>query len=508
MGFENEHIVMLPFMAQGHLIPFLALAKQIQQRTNFTITIACTPLNIQSLQSTITTSPNNNTIHLAELPFCSTDHGLPPNTETTENLPLKQVVNLFTASLSLESPARRLISGIIEKEGRPPLCVISDVFFGWANDVAESLGTVNVSFTTGGAYGTAAYISIWLNLPHRSTHKDFFTLPGFPERCRFNISQLHPFLRAADGTDSWSRFFQPQISLSAKSFGWLCNTVEEIEPFGLDILRNYVRLPVWSIGPLIPREALKNSSTLDVSVSRQRAGKKLSFPAEKCLEWLDSHGSDSVIYISFGSQNTISETQMKELAIGLEESGRAFIWVIRPPVGFDLKGEFRAEWLPQGFEERMRKSKQGLLVHNWAPQLEILSHKSTRVFVSHCGWNSVMESLSQGVPIVGWPLAAEQAYNSKMLEEEMGVSVELTRGVQSKIVGEEVKGVIDLVMDESGKGGEMRKNAAVIKEKIRASIKDDDEEKGSSVKAMDDFVAALLSKRQESSKSSNSIVSN
>ncbi|CAL8084538.1 unnamed protein product [Prunus armeniaca] len=323
------------------------------------------------------------------------------------------------------------------------------------------------------------------------------------ERCCFDISQLHPFIRAADGTDSWSRFFQPQISLSTNSFGWLCNTVEEIEPFGLDILRKNLRRPVWSTGPLIPREALKNTSTLDLSVSRQRAGKTLSFPAEKCLEWLDQHASDSVIYISFGSQNTISETQMKELAIGLEESGRAFIWVIRPPVGFDLKGEFREEWLPQGFEERMSKSKQGLLLHNWAPQLEILSHKSTRVFVSHCGWNSVMESLIQGVPIVGWPLDAEQGYNSKMLVEEMGVSVELARGVQSNIVGKEVKGVIDLVMDEGGKGGEMWKNAVEIKEKIRASIRDDAEEKGSSVKAMDDLVAALLSKKQESSKSSN-----
>ncbi|KAM2178410.1 hypothetical protein ACFX1R_033488 [Malus domestica] len=189
---------------------------------------------------------------------------------------------------------------------------------------------------------------------------------------------------------------------------------------------------------------------------------------------------------------------MMELAVGLEESGKPFVWVIRPPVGFDLKGEFRAEWLPHGFEERMSKRKQGLLVHNWAPQLEILSHKSTGVFVSHCGWNSVMESLSQGVPIVGWPLAAEQAYNSKMLVEEMGVSVELTRGVQSNIGWKEV---IDLVMDESGKGGEMRKNAGEIKKKIRGSIRDNDgdqgKEKGSSVKAMEDFVAALLSKKQD-----------
>ncbi|XP_021818431.1 UDP-glycosyltransferase 92A1-like [Prunus avium] len=380
MGFETHCDAAIHGSRPYHTISSTSkanLAKQIQQRTNFTITIATTPLNIQSLQSTIATSSNNNTINLAELSFCSTDHGLPPNTETPENLPLSKLINLVAASVSLEAPARRLISDIMEKEGRPPLCIISDVFFSWANDVADSLGTVNVSFTTGGAYGTAADTSIWLNLPHRSTEEDFFTVPGFPERCCFNISQLDPFTRAADGTDSWSRFFQPQIALSAKSFGWLCNTLEEIEPFGLDVLRNYVRLPIWSIGPLIPREALKNSSTLDVSVSRQRAGKKLSFPAEKCLEWLHQHASDSVIYISFGSQNTISETQMKELAIGLEESGRAFIWVIRPPVGFDLKGEFREVWLPQGFEERMNKSKQGLLLHNWAPQLDILSHKSS-----------------------------------------------------------------------------------------------------------------------------------
>ncbi|CAB4294226.1 unnamed protein product [Prunus armeniaca] len=100
MGFENEHIVMLPFMAQGHIITFLALAKQIHHRTNFTITIATTPLNIQSLQSTIATSSNNNTINLAELSFCSTDHGLLPNTETPENLPLSKQINLFAASVS------------------------------------------------------------------------------------------------------------------------------------------------------------------------------------------------------------------------------------------------------------------------------------------------------------------------------------------------------------------------------------------------------------------------
>ncbi|XP_059653323.1 UDP-glycosyltransferase 92A1-like [Cornus florida] len=502
MGGSQEHIVMLPFMAQGHLIPFLALAKQIHQRTGFTITIANTPLNIKYLHSTISKDPSTasslsqSQIRLVSLPFSSSDHGLPPNTENTEALPLHQIVNLFQSSSSLESPVRELVSDIAEKEGRPPLCIVSDVFFGWANTVANSLGIVNVSFSTGGAYGTAAYVSLWQNLPHRLSDADEFRLPGFPDSCRFHVSQLHQFLRAADGTDPWSRFFQPQIELSLGSCGWLCNAVEEIEPSGLEILRKYVKLPVWTIGPLLPQSML-NPSLSNSNVSHQRTGREPGLSPEKCLEWLDSHEEHSVLYISFGSQNTISATQMMELAKGLEDSGTAFIWVIRSPVGFNLKGEFRAEWLPEGFEARAAESRRGLLVHKWAPQLEILAHESTGVFLSHCGWNSVLESLSQGVPMIGWPLAAEQAYNSKMLMEDVGVCVELTRGVHSSIVKEEVKKVIETVMDKKGKGKEMKRKAVEVKELIRLAMREEGGHKGSSLQAMDDFIATILSKREE-----------
>ena len=95
----------------------------------------------------------------------------------------------------------------------------------------------------------------------------------------------------------------------------------------------------------------------------------------------------------------------------------------------------------------MRGTKRGLLVHKWGPQLEILSHTSTGAFLSHCGWNSVLESLSCGVPMIGWPLAAEQAYNVKVLVEEMGVAVEPTRTVETVISGEQVKKVIEIVME-------------------------------------------------------------
>ncbi|XP_057441528.1 crocetin glucosyltransferase 3-like [Lotus japonicus] len=478
---RNEgHIVMAPFLAHGHLIPFLALARQIQERTSFTITIATTPLNIQHLRSAI----SSNNIRLAELTFNSTQHGLPPNIENTEKLPLTDIIKIFHASLNLEAPLRSLISQITQEEGHPPLCIISDVFLGWVTNVAKSLGTKNITFTTCGGYGTLAYISIWSHLPHRKTDSDEFWVPGFPESYRFHRTQLHRYLRAADGSDSWSRFFTPQIELSARSDGWICNTVEEIEPLGLQLLRKYLQLPVWTVGPLLPPATLKGS--------KHRAGKEPGIALEACIEWLDSKDESSVLYISFGSQNTISASQMMALAEGLEQSGKQFIWVIRPPFGFDLNGEFRAEWLPDGFEERMRLSKQGLLVHKWGPQLEILSHRSTGAFLSHCGWNSVLESLSNGVPIIGWPLAAEQGYNAKMLVEEMGVCVELTRNMESVISGEMVKKVIEIVMDQEGKGKEMKEKANKIAVHMREATTEKGEEKGSSVRAIDDFVRTIL----------------
>nr|KYP73175.1 Cytokinin-O-glucosyltransferase 1 [Cajanus cajan] len=453
---KKGHIVMVPFMAQGHIIPFLALARQLEQRTNFTITIANTPLNIQYLRSAISSSSR---IRLAELPFNAAQHGLPPNIENAEKLPLTHVVNLFHSSLSLEAPLRSLVSQITQEEGQPPLCTISDVFFGWINLVAKSLGTRNLTFTTCGAYGTLAYASIWSNLPHRKTDSDEFWVPGFPRNYRFHRTQLHRYIRAADGTDEWSRFFIPRLALSMESDGWICNTVEEIEPLGLQLLRKYVGVPVWCVGPLLPPDALKGS--------KHRVGKEPGIALEACMEWLDLKDENSVL-------------------------GRSFIWVIRPPFGYDINGEFRAEWLPKGFEERMRDSKRGLLVHKWGPQLEILSHRSTGMFLSHCGWNSVLESLSYGMPMIGWSLAGEQAYNVKMLVEEMGVAVELTRSVESVISGEQVRKVIEIAMDQEGKGKEMKQKANEIAARMREAIAENGQEKGSSVREMDDLLRNIL----------------
>ncbi|KAI3966276.1 hypothetical protein MKX01_027444 [Papaver californicum] len=503
---EGDHIIMIPFMAQGHFTRFLALAKFISQRRPDTkITIVSTPLNVRRLQSTLKNSETHN-ICLAELPFSSTDHGLPPNSENCDSLPPHLITTLLYASQTLKPSFDNFITETIRTEKRLPNCIIFDFFLGWAQDTAKSVGTFSFGFTPGG-YGTAMYFSTWLSFPRDKDGDsndliEEFHVPKFPITCRLHISQL-----SQPGSDievaAFAKFCRTQISFSQKSDGMLCNSIEEIDVVGLEALRKHMESkPVWPIGPLLPSFLLQGNNQNKKNgsvVPHSRTGKEFGISPESCIEWLNHQKPSSVLFISFGSQNTISPPKMKELALGLEKSGKCFIWVLKPPRGYENTSEFESEWLPEGFVERVTETKIGFLVKNWAPQLEILCHRSTGAFLSHCGWNSVLESLSQGVPIIGWPLFAEQPYNSKMLQEEMGVSVELARGDETELCSEDVKKVIEQVMDGS-KGEEMRNKAAVIAEKIGAAMREYTDEagghqKGSSIRSIDDFLATIISEK-------------
>jgi hydroquinone glucosyltransferase len=170
--------------------------------------------------------------------------------------------------------------------------------------------------------------------------------------------------------------------------------------------------PVYPVGPFV----------------RSSTGEETDESA--CLEWLDRQPEDSVVYVSFGTGGALSVEQTVELAAGLEASGHKFLWVVRMP---SLDGNPCAlgtvpgdkddplAWLPEGFLERTRD--QGLAVAAWAPQVRVLSHRATAAFVSHCGWNSTLESVAAGVPMVAWPLYAEQKTNAAILTEVTGVAL-------------------------------------------------------------------------------------
>lgn len=478
MAEPKENIVMFPFMAQGHIIPFLALALHIEQTKGYTITFVNTPLNIKKLKSSI---PPNSSIKLLEVPFNSSDHDLPPNSENTDILPYPLIIRLLHASTSLKPAFKTLIEDIVEEQGgKPPLCIIADIFFGWTASVAKELGVFHAIFSGAGGFGLACYYSVWLSLPHREVDSDEFELQDFKEASRFHVSQLPLSILTADGSDSWSVFQRMNLPAWVDSNGILFNTVEEFDQLGLMYFRKRLGRPAWAIGPVL----------LSVD-NRARAGKQAGISAHFLKEWLDAKPVNSVLYVSFGSNNTISTSQMMQLAMALEGSGKNFIWVVRPPIGFDINSEFKAkEWLPQGFEERIKDSGRGLLVHNWAPQVEILSHKSTCAFLSHCGWNSVLEALNKGVPMLGWAMAGEQFFNVKFLEEELGVCVEIVRGKTCEVRHEDMKAKIELVMNETEKGKEMRRKASKVKGMIKNAIRDEDSFKGSSVKELDDFFKA------------------
>ncbi|XP_039137450.1 crocetin glucosyltransferase 3-like [Dioscorea cayenensis subsp. rotundata] len=187
-------------MAQGHLIPLFHLAKLIEQRyPDYTITIVNTPLNIQKLQSSL---PPNSNIHLIDLPFSSSNHGLPPNSENTCSLPAHQIPLLLVTTESLEPHFNLLISNMINL-----------------------------------AFGSAAFMSIWQHLPHTKTDAMEFNIPGFPSSFRLHRSQLSINMRAADGSDALSIFFQRIFQVQKTSDAILCNTVREVELFGLQLLQ-------------------------------------------------------------------------------------------------------------------------------------------------------------------------------------------------------------------------------------------------------------------------------
>lgn len=482
---RNLRIVMFPFMAQGHIIPFVALAlrleKMMMNRANKTIiSMINTPLNIPKIRSNL---PPDSSISLIELPFNSSDHGLPHDAENFDSLPYSLVISLLEASRSLREPFRDLMTKILKEEDdeQSSVIVIGDFFLGWIGKVCKEIGVYSVIFSASGAFGLGCYRSIWLNLPHKETNQDQFLLDDFPEAGEIEKTQLNSFMLEADGTDDWSVFMKKTIPGWSDFDGFLFNTVAEIDQIGLSYFRRITGVPVWPVGPVL------NSPD-------KKVGSRSTEEAVKA--WLDSKPDHSVVYVCFGSMNSILQTHMLELAMALESSEKNFIWVVRPPIGVEVKTEFDVkEYLPEGFEERITRSERGLIVKKWAPQVDILSHKATCVFLSHCGWNSILESLSHGVPLLGWPMAAEQFFNSILMEKHIGVSVEVARGKRCDIKCDEIVSKIKLVMEETEVGKEIRKKAKEVKELVRRAMEDG--VNGSSVIGLEEFLGQAMVKKEE-----------
>lgn len=215
--------------------------------------------------------------------------------------------------------------------------------------------------------------------------------------------------------------------------------------------------------------------------------KKGSRTRHECLDWLDRQSPNSVIFVSFGTTSSLSDEQVKELASGLERSQQNFIWVLRDADKGDIfTGEVRKSKLPEGFEERVKE--RGMIVRDWAPQLEILSHPCTGGFMSHCGWNSCIESISMGVPMATWPMHSDQPMNAVLVTKVLRIGVEVKdwRRRDEVVSSGAVENAVRRLTG-SEKGDELRKRAQELGAAVRSSVM----EGGSSSKEMDAFITHI-----------------
>jgi UDP:flavonoid glycosyltransferase YjiC (YdhE family) len=159
-----------------------------------------------------------------------------------------------------------------------------------------------------------------------------------------------------------------------------------------------------------------------------------------CLKWLDQQPPKSVVYVAFGSFTVFDKTQFQELAQGLELSSGSFLWVVRPDITTETNDAY-----PEGFQERV--ATRGRMV-GWAPQQKVLSHPSISCFLSHCGWNSTMEGVSNGVPFLCWPYFADQFLNETYICDVWKVGLKFDKNKCGIITREEIKNKVETVISD------------------------------------------------------------
>lgn len=254
-----------------------------------------------------------------------------------------------------------------------------------------------------------------------------------------------------------------------ESAGIIANTFDLLEGRAIKAISdglcvpNNPTPPVYCIGPLIATDNQRGVQSRDSSLP-------------ECLTWLDLQPRESVVFLCFGSLGLFSKEQLSEIAIGLEKSGQRFLWVVRNPPSNNHKLAIVAQpdpdlesLLPDGFLDRTKG--RGYVVKSWAPQVKVLNHGSVGGFVTHSGWNSVLEAVCAGVPMVAWPLYAEQRFNRVLLVEEMKLALPMNEEENGFVRAAEVeKRVRELMESEEGKS--IRERTVAMKIAAKEALKE------------------------------------
>ncbi|KAK4566231.1 hypothetical protein RGQ29_002461 [Quercus rubra] len=441
------HVVVLSFPIQGHINPMLQFSKRLASK-GLKVTLLSTNSIVKSMEgqaSSVTIEP------------IADDSGEDTTVETMEAY-IERLKVMFSHSLE----------DLIERNksiGYATKLVVYDSILPWALEVAKQHGVGGAPFITQSCTIAAIFYHLFqgrITLPLQVSEVSLPSLPllRIDDMPSF-ISQpdLYPFLLRLC-VDEFHNFHE---------VNWVfCSSFDKLEEEVVRWISS--QWPIKNIGPTIPSmyldKRLKDDKNYDLSLFKTNV--------DACMKWLDSKDTGTVVYVSFGSLAALGDEQMEELALGLKRSNRYFLWVVR---------ETEAKKLPTNFIQET--TERGLVV-SWCPQLEVLSHKAVGCFVTHCGWNSTLEALSLGVPMVTMPQWTDQTTNSKFVMDVWKVGIRVKVDDKGMVTREEIELCINEVMGE--KREELKRNAIKWKKLANEAL----DEGGSSDKNINEFVEKIM----------------
>nr|QAV53746.1 UGT85A66 [Fagopyrum tataricum] len=458
---QKPHVVCVPYPAQGHINPMMKLAKLLHSHGGFHVTFVHTHYNHARL---LRSRGPRALDGLPSFKFASIPDGLPVDPDGAD---VTQDTTALCASVDRHcltpfTDLLRRMNKAAEEGGVPPVTsIVGDVAMMFSLEAAEDLGIKHVTFWTVSACGFLGYDQYprlvqegyiplkgasYLTNGYLDTHIDW--IPGMKG---IRLKDLPTFVRTTDPNDIMVNLVQSLLKRTRKSTAVILNTFDALEQDVLAALAlNFP--PIYAVGPL---HMLVDRLVQDEET--KLIGSNLWKEDQRCIEWLDSREPNSVVYVNFGSITVMSNHQLVEFAFGLANSGKHFLWIIRPDL---VTGESAV--LPSEFVEEIKG--RGLLAE-WCEQERVLCHPAIGGFLTHSGWNSVLESICGGIPMISWPFFAEQQMNCWYSSNVWGIGMEIDEDVKRDAVE---KQVIELIDGEHGK--EMKRRTMEWKSLAEAAV--------------------------------------